>query len=189
MAGTNRRPGRRPNAPHGSSSCCSDRCVAAAAAVALLLGPVGSASAHDALVGSTPAADGTVDTAPASVSLEFSDAPQSLGTEVVGHRARRNGGLRRGAGDRGLHRHPAAGRGLPAGTYTVDWRVTSADGHPLTGSFAFDVTRDAPAAGTPPYGVAAASSESSSFPVVWIVIALIAAGAVVLVVRQLRRPA
>jgi len=57
--------------------------VAAAAAVALLLGPVGSASAHDALVGSTPPADGTVDTAPASVSLEFSDAPQSLGTEVV----------------------------------------------------------------------------------------------------------
>ena len=70
--------------------------ITAAAAVALLLGPVGSAAAHDVLVGSTPAADGTVDTAPASVSLEFSDAPQSLGTAGGGHRPGRNGGHRRG---------------------------------------------------------------------------------------------
>jgi methionine-rich copper-binding protein CopC len=27
--------------------------------------------------------------------------------------------------------------GSPAGAYTVDWRVTSADGHPISGSFTF----------------------------------------------------
>ena len=121
------------------------------------------------------------------MSLEFSDAPQSLGTEVAvtgpdGTTA--TDGAPEIAGSTVTQQ--LAG-GLPAGTYTVEWRVASADGHPLTGSFAFDVTRDAPAV-APAVG-AAASSESSSFPVVWIVIALIAAGAVVLVVRQLRRPA
>ena len=160
--------------------------VTAAAAVALLLGPVGSAAAHDALAGTTPAPDATVDTAPATVSLEFSDAPQKLGTDVV---------VTGPDGDAVSDGAPEiAGStvtqqltdGLPAGTYTVDWRVTSADGHPLTGSFAFDVARDAPAAA--PVGGASASSDASSFPVVWIVIALIAAVAVVLVVRQLRRP-
>ena len=37
--------------------------------------------------------------------------------------------------------------GAPAGTYTVDWRVTSADGHPISGSFTF--TAEAAAAGVP----------------------------------------
>ena len=160
--------------------------ITAAAAVALVLGPVGSAAAHDVLAGTTPAPDTTVDTAPATVSLEFSDAPQTLGTDVV---------VTGPAGDTVSDGTPLiAGStvtqqlagGLPAGTYTVDWRVTSADGHPLTGSFAFDVARDAPAAA--PVGGASASTESSSFPIIWIVIALIAAVAVVLVVRQLRRP-
>jgi methionine-rich copper-binding protein CopC len=170
--------------------------IAAAAAAALVLGPVGSASAHDVLVGTTPAEDGAIDTAPASVSLEFSEAPQSLGTAVVvtgPDGAAASEGAPEISGSTVVQQ---LSDGLPAGTYTVDWRATSADGHPLTGSFAFDVTRDAPAA-APAGGEAAspddgdlapASSESSSFPVVWIVIALIAAVAVVLVVRQLRRP-
>ena len=160
--------------------------VTAVAAVALLLGPVGSAAAHDVLAGTTPAQDTTVDTAPAAVSLEFSDAPQSLGTDVVvtGPDGRAvSDGVPVIAGSAVTQQ--LAG-GLPAGTYTVDWRVTSADGHPITGSFAFEVARDAPAAA--PVGGAAASSDASSFPVVRIAIALIAAVSVVLVVRQLRRP-
>ncbi|HEX2054795.1 MAG TPA: copper resistance protein CopC [Actinomycetota bacterium] len=35
---------------------------------------------------------------------------------------------------------------LPEGSYTVDWRVTSADGHPVSGTYGFAV--DASAAGT-----------------------------------------
>ena len=170
--------------------------VTAAAAVGLVLVPVGSATAHDVLVGTTPADGGTVDTAPASVSLELSEAPQSLGTEVVvtgPDRSAASVGAPELAGSTVTQQLAA---GLPAGTYTVDWRVTSADGHPLTGSFAFDVTRDAPApapaggeAAPAADGDLAPASSDSSFPVVWLVIALIAAAAVVLVVRQLRRPA
>jgi hypothetical protein len=37
--------------------------------------------------------------------------------------------------------------GSPAGAYTVDWRVTSADGHPISGSFTF--TAEAAAASVP----------------------------------------
>jgi hypothetical protein len=37
--------------------------------------------------------------------------------------------------------------GAPAGQYTVDWRVTSADGHPISGSFSF--TTEAPGTGSP----------------------------------------
>jgi copper resistance protein C len=29
--------------------------------------------------------------------------------------------------------------GLPEGSYTVEWRVTSADGHPVSGEYGFDV--------------------------------------------------
>ncbi len=166
--------------------------LAAGATLALLVGPVGSASAHDALVGTTPAADTRVDTAPTSVTLEFSNNPQALGTEVV---VTAPDGTPAADGAPELSRttvsQPLAD-GLPAGTYTVDWRATSADGHPLSGTFAFDVAAGSPAGqavaadgGT----LASASSDSSSFPVVWVAIALIAAVAVVVAVRQLRRPA
>ena len=46
--------------------------------------------------------------------------------------------------------------GAPAGEYTVRWRVTSADGHPITGSFRFTAT--ASGGGT---GPASAPSGSS----------------------------
>ena len=32
----------------------------------------------------------------------------------------------------------------PAGTYTVTWRVVSADGHPISGSYTFTLTQDGP---------------------------------------------
>ena len=47
--------------------------------------------------------------------------------------------------------------GSPAGHYTVRWRVTSADGHPVSGSFDFTAT----AAGGDPSATAAASTGNS----------------------------
>ncbi|APX32795.1 hypothetical protein BH708_08745 [Brachybacterium sp. P6-10-X1] len=38
---------------------------------------------------------------------------------------------------------------LAAGTYTVQWRVVSSDGHPIEGSFTFDVEQDAAGAAAP----------------------------------------
>lgn len=45
----------------------------------------------------------------------------------------------------------------PAGTYTVSWRVVSADGHPISGSYTFTLTRDGP-------GGDSAEGESSEPP-------------------------
>ena len=169
--------------------------VAAAAVVALLVGPIGSAAAHDELAGTSPAQDVTVDTAPGDVALDFSEPPQSLGTEVVVTGPDGTTVSEGPPGIAGATVTQSLADGLPAGRYTVDWRATSADGHPLTGSFAFEVARSAttaaPAGGPtapPDDRTAAPASSASSFPWVWVAIALIAAGAVVLVVRQLRRP-
>ncbi len=171
--------------------------------VTLLLGPLaGPASAHDVLVGSAPGADSIQATAPDQVVLEFSDAPQPLGIriEVTGP-----GGAPVGRGEpqvRGTAVVQALAADLPAGDYTVEWRIVSADGHPLSGVLAFTVAAgstdgDAADGGGPPpvggdtggtAGTAAPGSRSSS-AVVWIGVgALIGLGGL-LVARQVRRPA
>ena len=65
----------------------------------------------------------------------------------------------------------------PAGTYTVNYRVTSADGHVVSGSWSFRLT--VPGTGTP--GPAAAGSGVSGglpvWPFVVVAVALVAAGA------------
>ena len=63
----------------------------------------------------------------------------------------------------------------PAGRYTVNYRVTSADGHPVTGSWSFELTE--PGTGTP--GPAAAAPSAERGMQLWVVIA--AAVAVVVV--------
>jgi methionine-rich copper-binding protein CopC len=122
--------------------------VVALAAIVVLLGSgMSVARAHDELVATTPAPDTTVPTPPASVTLRFSQAVQSLGTQVL---------VTGPVGD--AVAQPAAqvsdatvvqplADGAPAGVYTVSWRVTSSDGHPLAGEFAFTVAEGAQAAG------------------------------------------
>src|SRR5699024_10824890 len=44
--------------------------------------------------------------------------------------------------------HPLADD-LPAGEYSVDWRVVSADGHPISGEFTFTVTEQAAVGDSP----------------------------------------
>lgn len=167
--------------------------------MALLLGPLaGPAVAHDVLVGSTPAADSTQATAPDRVVLEFSGAPQPLGLEVA---------VAGPAGSTVTDGAPTIEgttvvqrlRGdLAAGSYTVDWRVVSGDGHPLSGTITFTLSQDAGAAAGADEGPAAApadgdqlatASGASTFPVVWLAVAAVAVVAGAVVVRQLRRPA
>ncbi|MEB3980916.1 copper resistance protein CopC [Mycobacterium sp. 663a-19] len=64
----------------------------------------------------------------------------------------------------------------PSGTYTVNYRVTSADGHVVSGSWSFRLA--VPGSGTP--GPAAATDTGGEFPVwpfVVVAVALVAAGA------------
>jgi copper resistance protein C len=64
----------------------------------------------------------------------------------------------------------------PAGAYTVNYRVTSADGHVVSGSWSFRLT--VPGTGTP--GPAAAATDASGdipvWPFVVVAVALVAAG-------------
>src|SRR5690606_17811678 len=66
----------------------------------------------------------------------------------------------------------------PAGTYTVNYRVTSADGHVVSGSWSFELT--VAGSGTP--GAAASSPAQSDggivvWPFVLVAVALIGGGA------------
>lgn len=129
------------------------------AAVATTLGTVTTtappAAAHNYVVSSDPEADQTRTEPVSTVSLEFNDAIVNLG-----------GGsalvldVTDAAGAHYVTDCPAAlDRTLSApatlggpGTYTVTWRIVSADGHPVSGSYTFDYAPadgGDPAAGTP----------------------------------------
>ena len=119
-----------------------------------LLGMVVSAapaSAHSVLVGSTPEQGAEVGTAPAAVSLTFSEgvglSRQSVKVlDARGHRV-----------DVGKPHHVAGQAssvavdlkpGLSNGSYVVSWRVVSSDSHPVEGTFSFGV--GVPAGTAPP---------------------------------------
>jgi methionine-rich copper-binding protein CopC len=140
----------------------------ALAAVALGAGP---AAAHDELLGSLPAAGSTVDSAPDQVVLMFAEPAVAIGTMVA---VTGPDGTKLAQGDAQLVGSTvvqALAPGRPAGTYTVDWRVTSADGHPVTGSFTFTATHAAvvatqpaatqPAATTPPSPAATPTASAT----------------------------
>jgi methionine-rich copper-binding protein CopC len=96
----------------------------------------GPASAHDALSGSSPADGSAVATVPATVVLTFDEPAIAMGTRVVvrgpaGEVQQGNPVLVDDTVSQSLQ------GGAPAGPYTVEWRVTSADGHPVSGSFTF----------------------------------------------------
>jgi copper resistance protein C len=159
----------------------------AAVALALLGTGTGVASAHDELLRSNPGAGAMLDAAPATVELQFSGDVQELGTEVVVTAADGStvsDGAVQVDGATVTQPLPAD---LPGGEYSVDWRVTSADGHPEADSFSFTVAGgDAgPVAG----GEASATTETGSTSTTWIVVgaAVVLAAALVVGLRGLRR--
>lgn len=104
-----------------------------------LLG-AGTASAHNALTGSDPADGASVATAPTSVSLSFNDVVQNLQPliTVVGP----SGDRWEGSPVSVLNNTvsvPVNPLG-PAGTYTIAYRVISADGHAVEGTTTFQLT-------------------------------------------------
>lgn len=110
--------------------------VAVVAALLAVLGSSGAgvASAHAALVSSDPAADAQLAEAPSTVRATFSEDLQSAfaAMTVVGP----DGNLWSTGDPRIVG--PVAEVDLrplgPAGTYTANYRVTSADGHVISGS-------------------------------------------------------
>jgi len=120
----------------------------------MLLGSAAPASAHAAVRESAPG-DGTVQrTAPRHVTLTFTESVGLL-TDSFRVYDPRNHRLRTGPADHAPGRSDTARVTLPAklakGTYTVAWRVVSADSHPVSGALTFSVgKRTATAAGPAP---------------------------------------
>jgi copper resistance protein C len=104
------------------------------------------ASAHNVLKSTSPADGKKVARTPSSVVLTFDEPAIALGTKLV--ITGPEGPVQMGKPsliDNTVTQDLQPGS--PAGAYTVDWRVTSADGHPISGSFTF--TAEAAAASVP----------------------------------------
>jgi copper resistance protein C len=124
------------------------RALALAVLVALpaVLLTAGPAQAHTALKESSPAKGATVPS-PSQIVLTFTDSvivPQVVVTGASG--AKHQSGPAKAKGDKVTQ--PIEGT-LEPGTYTVGWRVVSADGHPVTGTYKFTVEGAPKASGTP----------------------------------------
>lgn len=181
--------------------------AAVAAALIVLIG-AGPASAHNELLKTGPADGSTVATMPAQLTLTFNLPTLNIGTaiRVTGP----DGDVATGTPtvtDATVTQPLRAD--APAGAYQVVWRVTSADGHPISGQFAFtsraggtgssqstatsaaSAAPVAPADSAPATGTGAAGDASGSpSPLIWVglgVVLLIVVAGVLLLVRQ--RPA
>jgi len=110
----------------------------------LVIAGATGAHAHSTLVSTDPADGSTVAVAPARITLTFNEPAKALGTQVV---VLAPDGRTVSTGDAVLTDSSvsqAVAGDLPAGLYTVQWRVTSADGHPLDGTLTFTATGTTP---------------------------------------------
>ncbi|MFJ4775124.1 copper resistance CopC/CopD family protein [Streptomyces sp. NPDC088762] len=114
-----------------------------AALLATLFTAASPASAHAALTASDPKDGAVVATAPAQVTLSFSEqvAMGDDSIRVLDPRGKRvdTGELRDMCSGSTVRYGTALQSGLPNGTYTVAWQAVSADSHPISGAFTFSV--------------------------------------------------
>jgi hypothetical protein len=141
------------------------------------------ASAHTVLTATDPAADATLSAGPTRVSATFNEDLQTTfaAMTVVGP----DGNLW-SSGETEV-RGPVASVGVrplgPSGRYTVNYRVTSDDGHVVSGSWAFTVTVPSTGAPGPSVSGTAESQRISLWPFI-IGAGLLAAGLSVWMVRR-----
>ncbi|QNG20860.1 copper resistance protein CopC [Rhodococcus triatomae] len=146
--------------------------------IATTLG-VGTASAHSVVTGSNPAEGEQISAGPDRVSVTFNEALQETfpALTVVGP----DGNLwtRSEPSVEGATVSAELGELGPVGDYTIAYRVTSADGHPVNGTITFTLTAEGSGTpGAPAAGDAAGDAEGSSGLPVW---PFIAVGVVVVV--------
>ncbi|MFB6581873.1 copper resistance CopC/CopD family protein [Streptomyces sp. NPDC056402] len=134
--------------------------------LAALFTAAAPATAHAALTASDPKDGAVVATAPAQVTLSFSEqvAMGDDSIRVLDPQGKRvdTGELRDMCSGNTIRYGTTLHAGLPNGTYTVAWQAVSADSHPISGAFTFsigapsatDVTLPTARAGGGPVGIA-----------------------------------
>jgi methionine-rich copper-binding protein CopC len=157
------------------------------AAVVTLVVAALPAGAHTRLRSTNPTDGQHVPQTPREVVLTFTEPVLDMGTRVMvtGPSGPVHQGPARSVGGTVTQ---ALQSGAPAGNYTVDWRITSADGHPISGAFIF--TSDGAGGGTTasrPAPAPTAPSPSGSSMVPWLL--ALAAAAVVGLLALRRRSA
>jgi methionine-rich copper-binding protein CopC len=109
---------------------------------ALVLAGASTASAHDELESSTPAAGEVVTVDPTVVSLTYSDDLLTLGDDTSAFAIQvtdASGAFHENGCVVVDGRVASAGVALGGpGTYTATWQVVSSDGHPTSGSYTFE---------------------------------------------------
>ncbi len=121
--------------------------------VLAVLVTAGSAAAHARLKSSDPPAGSVVATAPSSVTLVFTEpiGPGDGAARVYDdHYEPVDAGDAVTAGGTSDRLRVPLRPGLADGTYVVVWRASSADTHPVTGTFRFSVGAPSLVEGTPP---------------------------------------
>jgi methionine-rich copper-binding protein CopC len=119
----------------------SHRILTLAASAVLTIAGASAVWAHAELKQATPAVDGTVQAAPAEVTLKFSERLESafstiIVRDAVGKRVDKASGQIDKA-DRTVMR--ASLQPLSPGIYIVEWRALTADTHRTEGAFIFHV--------------------------------------------------
>ncbi|MCX6433741.1 MAG: copper resistance protein CopC [Actinobacteria bacterium] len=174
--------------------------IAACATALLTLGSATPATAHNSQIGSSPDAGAILDAAPAKVSVRFDAALMDIGEALV---VRAADGTIVSTGIptiKGNAIRTDMRTDVPAGEYTVAYRIVSKDGHPVTATFAYtltsgSVTASAATAPTPQSSPApAAASEDPPTTqgdgpgvVIYVLISAALAGTAIALVARSRR--
>lgn len=152
------------NHPHHLVVRRSSRALAIVlAGTALLMGAASAAQAHDSLLGTSPAAGSTTVVVPARITLTLSEPALKVGTAVIVTGPA--GPVQ--TGKAALSDNTITQRlqpGSPAGAYTVTWRATSSDGHPVSGRFSFTAAKASPGGSTPATTSASPATQTTSTP-------------------------
>ncbi|MEU8216463.1 copper resistance CopC family protein [Micromonospora taraxaci] len=133
---------------------------AALAVLVALLVPAGPAWAHNSLRAATPVQQSTVTSAPTEIVLEFMSRLDPTFTTIVLTDAAKRKVVTGEPVVAGAKSTVQVTDTLPNGTYTVAYRVVSADGHPVQGSYPFVVAD--PTSSAAPVVEAAVSTTPSA---------------------------
>lgn len=154
----------RPHAARTLARVAATVAVAAAAFVGTVAAAP-AAFAHDELVRTDPANGATLERLPPVVTLTFAEAPDGApGATLVEVLGPAGAAVQQGApaveGDVVAQRLKA---GIAAaGTYSVRFKVVSADGHPVSGEFSFTVAGASAAIAPSPTSSAVTSAPTSN---------------------------
>lgn len=184
-----------------SSLSTSLRMAAASSLVILGMGLMSPAQAHDELVSSTPEQNSFLQEAPQDIELTYSGeltqvegATQVRVTDSEGKELTNGAPVVKGK----TVTQKIAGHGTNDDTYSVTWRVVSADGHPIQGSYELTVGEGAQesssaSASQPAKSISEAVEQTTDSNGVvklglFILAGLVAIGAIIAIIAKTRRP-